>query len=147
MKGWGHGQISNGAAMNFKEKIQAVVDNCVFVENDIAFRCRGTRGSAWVTLRNATVYHTSRVFRLEYEVQNMKIFHMAYGAGVLDRITEKEGGAGSGYFYAGERQAPPLADWPYTRLSVGEIIHPGIPGESANSALPTELATGWEGNP
>ncbi|MDP6037564.1 MAG: right-handed parallel beta-helix repeat-containing protein, partial [Candidatus Latescibacteria bacterium] len=133
MKGWGHGEIGNGAAMNFKEKVAAVVDNCVFVENDIAFRCRGTRGSAWATLRNVTVYQTTRVFRLEHDVQNMRIFHMAYGEGVVKRITEASGGAGEGYMYEGEREAPTLAEWPYTRLPVGEIIPPGnSPASSDN---------------
>lgn len=147
LKGWGHGQITNGAAMNFKEKIQAVVDNCVFVENDIAFRCRGTRGSAWVAVRNATIYQTSRVFRLEHQVRNVQSFHMAYGQGVAERITEIEGGAGEGYLHVGERRAPKLADWPYTRLLVGEVIPPGTPPASADSVIPTKLATGWEGMP
>src|SRR5262245_48658197 len=40
-KGWGHGQIGNGAALNLKENILGVVEECVLVENDIAFRCRG----------------------------------------------------------------------------------------------------------
>ena len=147
MKGWGHGQIPNGAAMNFKEKIQAVVDNCVFVENDIAFRCRGTRGSAWATLRNVTVYQTTRVFRLEYEVKNIKVFHMAFGEGVVQRLTEKEGGAGEGFLMVGERTAPDLSPWPYRELPVGDVLPPGCPPASANSALPTQLATGWEGDP
>ena len=47
MKGWGHGAISNGTALNLKERVQAIVDQCVFVDNDIAFRCRGSLGGAW----------------------------------------------------------------------------------------------------
>jgi hypothetical protein len=133
--------------MNFKEKIQAVVDNCVLVENDIGFRCRGTRGSAWATLRNVTVYETTRVFRLEYRVRNIKSFHMAFGQGVVDRITEIEGGAGEGFLFEGERTAPPLPSWPYRKLLVGDVIPPGDPPASADSAIPTRLATGWEGNP
>jgi hypothetical protein len=96
MQGWGHGQISNGAALNLKEKVQAVVDQCVFVGNDIAYRCRGDgeyrddllpgpsrrRGSAWATTRNCTVYRTTRVFRPEAQVENLKIFHMAYGEAI-----------------------------------------------------------------
>src|SRR5688572_26032125 len=72
MQGWGHGSIGNGAALNLKEKIQAVIERCVFVENDIAFRCRGAgtdRDTAWVTARDCTVYKTSRVFRLEANVE------------------------------------------------------------------------------
>lgn len=143
LKGWGHGQIGNGAAMNFKEKIQAVVDNCVFVENDIAFRCRGTRGSAWATLRNVTVYQTTRVFRLEHKVQNMNIFHMAYGEGVKNKITRAAGGEGKGYVNQGERTAPTLAKWPYTRLPVGKIIAHGNPPASGKDVVLTKEATGW----
>jgi hypothetical protein len=144
VKGWGHGAISNGAAFNLKEKVQAVVDNCVFVENDIAFRCRGSLGSAWVTVRNCTVYQTSRVFRLEHNVQNMKIFHLALGEGV-DKKFDMAPGPGEGFEESGSRPAPKLAPWPYRRLAVGTIVPPGSPPGSADSALPTRIATGWEG--
>ena len=56
VKGCGRGQIGKGAALKLKAQIHAIVENSVFVENDIAFRCRGTLGSAWVTARNNTVY-------------------------------------------------------------------------------------------
>lgn len=144
LKGWGHGAIGNGAALNLKEKVQAVVDNCVLVENDIGFRCRGTRGSAWVTARNCTVYETSRVFRLEYEVQNVRIFHLALGDGI-GQLYDKAPGPGAGFEEHGRRKAPPLAKWPYKRLAVGEAIPRGDPPSSADSALPTALAAGWEG--
>ena len=145
LKGWGHGAIGNGAALNLKEKVQAVVDNCVLVENDIGFRCRGTRGSAWVTARNCTAYQTSRVFRLEYEVQNVKIFHLALGEGI-GRVHDNVPGPGAGFEEHGTRKAPALAKWPYRRLAVGEVIAPGNPESSANEAIPTALATGWEGD-
>ena len=59
----------------------------------------------------------------------------------------KEGGAGKGYVYVGERRAPSLAEWPDVRLPVGNIIPPGDPPESADRAIPTQIATGWEGHP
>src|SRR5574340_328451 len=62
--------------------IQAIIENCVLVEDDIAFRCRGTLGSAWVTARDNTVYQTSRVFRLEHNVKNVKIHGLALGEGI-----------------------------------------------------------------
>jgi hypothetical protein len=147
MKGWGHGAIGNGAALNFKEKIQAVVDNCVFVENDIAFRCRGAgtdRDTAWVTARNCTVYHTSRVFRLEAGVENVKIFHLALGEGV-ERDFDRAPGPGAGHEVAGSRQAPPLKPWPYKALPVGDAMPPGSPKSSANDQIPTKIATGADG--
>jgi hypothetical protein len=146
MKGWGHGQIGNGAALNLKEKIQAVVDRCVFVENDIGFRCRGTLGSAWVTARNCTVYDTARVFRLEHNVRNVKVFHLALGKGI-GKTYEHAPGPGEGFEEHGSRAAPDLAAWPYNRLPVGDTVPPGRPASSADEALPTRLAAGWEGNP
>jgi hypothetical protein len=115
------------------------------VENDIGFRCRGTRGSAWVTARNCTVYQTSRVFRLEHEVQNVKIFHLALGEGIGQQY-DKAPGPGPGFEEHGSRKAPALAKWPYSRLPVGEVIPPGNPRSSADDAIPTALATGWEGD-
>ena len=145
LQGWGHGQIGNGAAMNFKEKIQAVVDKSVFVDNDIGFRCRGTLGSAWVTARNCSVYRTSRVFRLEHAVQNVKIFHIATGDGV-GVMYDHAPGPGPGFEENGTRKAPPLPAWPYVRVPVGDIVRPGNPASSADSAIPTALATGWSGD-
>jgi hypothetical protein len=123
MKGWGHGSIGNGAALNLKEKIEAVVERCVFVENDIAFRCRGAgaaRPSAWVTVRDCTVYETSRVFRLESGVENVKIFGLAVGAGV-EREYDRAPGPGEGFEVVGTRSAPRLRAWPYTALPVGDL--------------------------
>ncbi len=136
MQGWGHGQIGNGAALNLKEKLEAVVEECVFVDNDIAYRCRGEgsyrenmfpgevrrRPSAWVTTRNCTVYRTSRAFRAEFQVENLKIHNMAYGEGVEQIFDDSSGGHGEGFEYHGKREAPPLAAWPYTRLAVGEVV-------------------------
>jgi len=122
--------------------VQAVADNCVLVENDIGFRCRGTLGSAWVTARNCTVYRTSRVFRLEHNVRNIKIFHLALGEGI-GQLYDNAPGPGEGFEEHGSRKAPPLAQWPYNRLPVGEVIAPGTPPSSADDAVPTALATGW----
>jgi hypothetical protein len=146
LQGWGQGAIDNGAALNLKEKVQALVDRCVLVDNDIGFRCRGSRGSAWVTARNCTVYRTARVFRLEERVQNLKIFHLALGEGVGKRYDQAPG-AGEGFEEHGARRAPALRAWPYDRLPVGEVVPPGTPPSSADDRLPTALATGWEGMP
>lgn len=121
MQGWGHGSIGNGSALNLKERIQAVIERCVLVENDIAFRCRGPgdqRDSAWVTATDCTVYKTSRVFRLESRVENVKISGLALGEGV-ERDFDQSPGAGPGYEFKNPRTAPPLAAWPYRALPVG----------------------------
>ena len=121
MQGWGHGSIGNGAALNLKEKIQAVIERCVFVENDIAFRCRGRgtdRDSAYATVRDCTIYTTSRAFRLEANVENIKISGLALGAGVKEEF-DRAPGPGEGFENTGKRTAPPLAAWPYKALPVG----------------------------
>ncbi len=126
--------------MNLKEKIQAVIDRCVFVENDIAFRCRGAgelRESAWVTAINCTVYQTSRVFRLEANVANVKISHLATGEGVARKF-DGAPGPGAGYLVQGEREAPALKPWPYVALPIGDLG----PVESGSAATPAQLATG-----
>jgi hypothetical protein len=148
MQGWGHGSIGNGAALNLKEKIQAVVERCVFVENDIAFRCRGAgtgRESAWATVSDCTVYRTSRVFRLESNVENVKIFQLALGEGI-ERDYDRAPGAGPGFEAQGTRRAPPLKPWPYKALPIGEVTSPVAESTSGN-APPTQPATGWEGTP
>jgi hypothetical protein len=149
MKGWGHGSIGNGAALNLKEKIQAVVDGCVFVENDIAFRCRGPGGereSAWVTARQCTVYQTSRVFRLESRVENVKISRLALGEGI-ERDFDHSPGPGAGFEAVKPRTAPALQPWPYRALPVGEIVNADNSASSLRDAHPAPVVTGWEGMP
>jgi hypothetical protein len=117
-KGWGHGQIGNGAALNLKEKVHATIEKCVFVDNDIAFRCRGTLGSAWATVKDVAVYSTTRVFRLEQRVRNVRISGLALGEGV-GKLFDNSPGPGEGFEYDEATQtAPRLAAWPYTRLLV-----------------------------
>ena len=115
MMGWGHGQIGNGAALNLKEKIQAVVERCVFVDNDIAFRCRGTLGSAWVTARECAVYRTSRVFRLEHNVANVKIFDLALGEGAVPTTARP----GRGLRRARQTEGPAAREVAVRALAVG----------------------------
>ena len=147
MKGWGHGSIGNGAALNLKEKIQAVVERCVLVENDIAFRCRGAgpgRESAWVTALNCTVYQTSRVFRLESGVENVRILHLALGPGIEHEF-DRAPGPGAGFEVNGARTAPTLPSWPYRSLPVGEIR--SRVGSGMGTGPTAQPATGWESQP
>jgi len=120
MRGWGHGAIGNGAALNLKEKVQAVVERCVLVENDIGFRCRGAggeRASAWVTVRDCAVYGTSRAFRLESAVENVKISGLRRGEGV-PLLFERAPGAGAGFEEGEVTAAPALPAWPYRAVRV-----------------------------
>src|SRR5688500_7615992 len=71
---------------------------------------------------------TSRVFRLEHNVQNVKLSGLALGEGI-GQVFDNAPGAGEGYEDKGRRTAPPLAAWPYTRLPVGDLP----PTRSANA--------------
>ncbi|HEX6983971.1 MAG TPA: right-handed parallel beta-helix repeat-containing protein, partial [Planctomycetaceae bacterium] len=44
LHGWGDGQISVQAALNLKERLNALVENCAFRDNDVCFRLRGDTG-------------------------------------------------------------------------------------------------------
>lgn len=145
IQGWGHGSIDNGAALNLKEKVQAVIERCAFVENDIAFRCRGAGGgreSAWVTARDCAVYRTARVFRLESRVANVGIFQLALGDGI-GRVFDDAPGAGEGFQSNGFVPAPPLPPWPYTALPLVSAVR--TPPEKPENEPPTQAATGWDG--
>ncbi len=109
--GWNQpAQIGNVAALNLKENVHVVVENCVFRDNEIAFRLRGptTRGGAHVDIRNCAVYDTSVGIRMEDKVENVKIDRLGFGAGVTKKYHKVAGSPGQGYENKGEYQAPPI---------------------------------------
>lgn len=82
--GWKDGNISNMAAFNMKEKIEAVFENVRVWDCEIAFRLRGTRGNANVTIKNAVVYNCERVFRCEDNVSDLKLYNSTLGSGLKE---------------------------------------------------------------
>ena len=80
---------------------------------------RGEEAGAWVTARDNAVYQTSRVFRLENRVRNVKISGLALGEGV-GLVFDNVPGPGDGFEEIGRKEAPPLTAWPYERLRVAE---------------------------
>lgn len=80
--GWGEGQISNQAALNLKEHINANIENCVFRDNDICFRLRGSRRNTLVSVNFCAVYESKIVFRLEDQIRDVVINGLATGTGV-----------------------------------------------------------------
>ncbi|NOT27594.1 MAG: hypothetical protein HOP16_16025 [Acidobacteria bacterium] len=84
---WGFrgGLITNMAAFNLKEDVNALVDRVTVYDSEIAFRLRG-RGAektgAWVTITNAVVYDTAKAFRYEDNLQNLRIWNSTLGRGV-----------------------------------------------------------------
>jgi hypothetical protein len=85
---WGFrdGLITNMAAFNLKENIDATVDRVTVYDSEIAFRLRGPgsaqSGGAWVTVKNAVVYDTATAFRYEDNLTNLKIWNSTVGNGV-----------------------------------------------------------------
>ncbi|HQV30257.1 MAG TPA: right-handed parallel beta-helix repeat-containing protein, partial [Calditrichia bacterium] len=74
------GYISNRAAFNIKENIEATLDRILVYDCEIAFRLRGpgSRGGAHVTLTNAIAYNNDKNFRLEDGIEELKIYNSTF---------------------------------------------------------------------
>lgn len=110
MHGWKQpGQIGNMAALNLKENVHARVENCIFRDNEIGFRLRGStgRGGALVEINNCALYDTKVGVRMENSIENLKINRLGFGPGV-ERRYHKAGGPGPGYENRAEYDAPPF---------------------------------------
>jgi hypothetical protein len=87
--GFRAGLISNMAAFNLKENIDAVVDRVTVYSSHIAFRLRGaTSGGAVVAVKNAVVYDVATAFRYEDNIQNLRIWNSTLGRGVTRAFQE-----------------------------------------------------------
>lgn len=113
MTGWNQpGQISNMAALNLKNYVQVNVQNCVFRDNEICFRLRGSGGErefggAQVTIDNCAVYNSLVAVRAENQIENLKIRKLGTGQGVERKFQGVGGGTGAGYENTDERVPPP----------------------------------------
>ncbi len=76
--------ISNMAAFNLKEKIDALIDGVTVFDSEIAFRLRGptSRPGAWVAVHNAVVFDVDKAVRYEDDIENLRIRNSTLGAGV-----------------------------------------------------------------
>lgn len=109
--GWNQpAQIGNVAALNLKENVHAVVENCVFRDNEIAFRLRGpgAKGGANVDIRNCAIYDTAVGVRMEDKVEKVRIDRLGFGNGVSKKYHRVSGSPGPGFENKGEFQAPPI---------------------------------------
>ncbi|NOG44739.1 MAG: T9SS type A sorting domain-containing protein [Calditrichaeota bacterium] len=88
--GWKDGNISNMAAFNLKEKIEATLDGVTVYDCEIAFRLRGTRGNANVTIMNTVVYECEKAFRVENDVANLKLYNSTFGANIDEFFKEAD---------------------------------------------------------
>ena len=84
---WGfqNGLITNMAAFNLKEHVDARLDGVTVFDSQIAFRLRGggrTGPGAWVTVVNAVVHSVSTAYRYEDDIQRLQIWHNTVGKDV-----------------------------------------------------------------
>lgn len=111
--GFGQGQVSNMAALNLKNHIEARVENCVFHGNEIGLRLRGGAGKyggAQVVAEGCFFYSSDVAVRCEDKIENLKLRTLAYGEGVKLRLKKTGGGTGAGFDHTGDRDAPPLSE-------------------------------------
>ena len=78
------GQIGLMAALNIKENVQATIENCLFRDNEVAFRLRGPtgRGDARVSINNCAIFEAKVGVRAEDKLRDLKIRNLAFGGGV-----------------------------------------------------------------
>jgi hypothetical protein len=84
---WGFrgGLVTNMAAFNLKEQIDAVVDRVTVWDSEIAFRVRGitsTAPGAWAVVQNAVVHDVTTAVRYEDDLENFRFWNATVGANV-----------------------------------------------------------------
>jgi len=110
--GWNQpGQISNMAAINAKENVELMVENCIFHDNEISLRLRGPGpgGGALVTVRHSAIFNSRVGVRMEDNIRDLKIERLGFGFGVVRKYHQVGHGPWPGYENKGEYTAPPLA--------------------------------------
>jgi hypothetical protein len=108
-----HGYRSSGyigmpAALNLKDHVEAVVENCVFYDNFVALRLRGpgSHGGAHVSVRDCYFYDCDTAVRMEDRLERLEIVRPHFGAGVKRRY-QQVGGKPVELKIEDERDAPP----------------------------------------
>lgn len=83
-RGFRGGLISNMAAFNLKEQVEATLDRVTVSGSQIAFRLRGpgSNGGAWVRLRNTVIHDVDTGIRYEDGIEQVEVSHVTFGSGV-----------------------------------------------------------------
>lgn len=83
---WGFvgGLITNMAAFNIKENVDALIERVTVWDSEIAFRVRGpgSRPGAFVRVENAVVHDVAAGVRYEDNIESATISHVTFGEGV-----------------------------------------------------------------
>jgi hypothetical protein len=107
--GWRQpGQISLVAALNLKENVDALVDSCIFDDNQVCLRLRGPtkRGGAEVRIVDCKIYDSTIGVRMEDKLRDLKIRRLGFGKKVERRYHRVGRGPFPGYENAGEHDLP-----------------------------------------
>lgn len=108
--GWRGGSISNMAAFNLKEHLDARVEGCVLYDNEIGLRLRGPgkNGGAKVSVLGCALYDSDMAVRVEDKAEELKLRGLALGPGLKVGVVLDGGSAGPGFENSGSGAAPPL---------------------------------------
>lgn len=89
---WGfrNGLITNQAAFNLKEFIDATVDGVLVKDSDIAFRLRFP---AVVRVQNSVVHDVGHGVRYEDNIESARLYNMTFGRGVTRMFTAASSGS------------------------------------------------------
>jgi hypothetical protein len=83
---WGFrgGLLTNMAAFNIKENVDATFDGVTVSRSEIAFRLRGpgTNGGAWARVQNAVVYDVGTGVRYEDDIERVQVWNTTLGSGI-----------------------------------------------------------------
>jgi hypothetical protein len=103
------GYIDMPAALNLKDHVEVLIEDCVFFNNHLALRLRGpgARGGAQVTVKNCYFYDCVTAIRMEDKLERVAIINPRFGAGV-QRKYQQVGGPPREITTEGEQAAPPL---------------------------------------
>lgn len=76
--------MTNAAAFNLKENVDALVDRVTVYDSQIAFRTRGPNSGspagAHVTVKNAVVHNVHTAFRYEDNIEQLRVANVTIGA-------------------------------------------------------------------
>jgi hypothetical protein len=97
--------------------VEVRVENCVFHDNEIGLRLRGPGkggtgkyGGARVAVANCYFYSSDVAVRYEDKIEDLKLRDLWFGGKVKQTLQRVGGGAGRGFQFIGEHEAPPLAE-------------------------------------
>lgn len=103
------GYIDMPAALNLKDHVEVLVDNCIFYGNYVSLRLRGPgkRGGAHVIVRDCYFYDCFTAIRMEDQIEKLDIINPHFGTGVQRRY-QLVGDKPPGLRIEGEQDAPQL---------------------------------------